>query len=101
MPEDYLATLRERYDDDFTDKQYAAVGEVLDSRFGDEELSSDAITLESGPERVVIIQLADHESPLYADPDKNHGVGTGIKDLGVPPEGKTKDGSGNDVYGVR
>lgn len=99
--------LDEEYDDLSTEQVETAV-EVMEQRYGEDLfVSSEAVTLEEVYDDAVEIGIEEVEdTPIYADPnagEREHLCVTwgNLGDDGNPPEGRAKDGSGDDVFGVR
>lgn len=103
--DDLADALDEQYDD-LSTKQVETAVEVMEQRYGEAVfVSPEDVTLEEVYDEAVEIDIDDvDDTPIYADPSagKHLCVTWGnLGDDGNPPEGRAKDGSGDDVFGVR
>ena len=105
--DDLAGALDKEYDDLSTDQVEAAV-EVMEQRYGETMfISPEDVTLEEVYDEAIEIDIDDVEdTPIYADPNAGEGehlcvTWGNLGDDGNPPEGRAKDGSGDDVFGVR
>lgn len=100
--------LDEEYDDLSTEQVDTAV-EVMEQRYGEDLfVSPEEVGLEEVYNGAVEIDIEEVEdTPIYADPNagerEDHLCVTwgNLGDDSNPPEGRAKDGSGNDIFGVR
>ncbi|QKQ98923.1 hypothetical protein GKQ38_05390 [Candidatus Nanohaloarchaea archaeon] len=106
--DDLAGELDEQYDDLSTEQVETAV-EVMEQRYGDDLfVSPEDVELEEVYDGAVEIDIEEVEdTPIYADPNAEEGEGHlcvtwgNLGDDGNPPEGRAKDGSGDDMFGIR
>lgn len=85
---------------DLTTGQVADAYEVLDRRYGGENLDIENVELKEFLDDGVEIHIDGFDdSPVYAS--DQHCVTWGNDTSGGPPEGRATDGDGNDIFGVR
>lgn len=99
--EEFISKIKTKFGEQFTVEQYTEVYKRMRRRFADNEELVKNIQLEPGPGSSVKVFWNSEVSPIYADPEQEYSVYLGKKDLGVPPEGKAKNGKGEDVFGLR
>lgn len=100
--------LDEQYDDLSTEQVGTAV-DVMTQRYGEDlYVPVEDVELEEVHGGAVEISIEGIEdSPIYADPNAAEGeehlcvTWGNLGDDGNPPEGRAKDGSGDDLFGIR
>ena len=106
---DNLAEALDEEYDDLSSEQVETAVEVMEQRYGEELfVSPEDITLEEVYDDAVEINIEDVEdTPIYADPNTGEGedhlcvTWGNLGDDSNPPEGRAKDGSGDDLFGIR
>lgn len=104
---DFVHALDEEYDELTTEQVETAV-EVVEQRYGENHsFSPEDVDLEEVYDDAVEVDIDDvDDTPIYADPSAGEGehlcvTWGNLGGDGKPPEGRAKDGSGDDVFGVR
>ena len=103
----FVHALDEEYDELTTEQVETAV-EVMEQRYGeDRSFSPKDVDLEQVYDDAIEVDIDGlDDTPIYADPSTGEGehlcvTWGNLGDDDNPPEGRAKDGSGNDVFGVR